>query len=288
MKKQLIYFIAVLIILAQTASCSFAKSTNSVAIAMKKYKMGNYTGCLQDCINIVNQSPTNAVAYYYMALAYTQSGKKNEAINAYSQVLNLKPNSKLAEYAATGKRCLATPDKCKLESTIAPSSTPELDALISSPYSESPSVRKDFQQKKLDSIRSEINNGKDLDNYTFDKLNQAETKDVIAVKPTNDDIVKALKVLNDAGISPYSQTQLLPGGIEAANSNYQSPELAQLKMLMGDNEQSKDNNPMMNMSPMMFAQNKDGTSNYSPQAIQAAIMSTMMNNLNYDLDKNKQ
>lgn len=285
MKKQLIYFIAMLMVLAQASSCTFAQSNNSdsVTIAMKKYKMGNYTGCLQDCINIVNKSPTNAVAYYYMALAYAQSGKKTEAIDAYSKVLNLKPNSKLADYAATGKRCLATPEKCKSETTIAPSSTPELDALISSPYSESSAVRKDFQQKHLDSIRSEINNGKDLDNYTFDKLNQAETKDVIAVKPTNEDIVKALKVLNDAGISPYSQAQLIPGGSETVN--YQNPEMTQLNMLMGDSGQTKDSNSMINILPMMFAQNKDGASNYSPQAMQAVIMNTMMTNLNYDTDK---
>lgn len=286
MKKQLVYFVAILIVLIQTASCSFAQTDNSVKIAMKKYKLGNYAGCLQDCISIVNKNPSNAFAYYYMALAYTQAGDKKEAIKAYSKVLSLKPNSKLSEYATTGKRCLETPDKCKLETTQTISNTPEIDALVASPSLESPAVRKDFQQKHLDSIRNQINNGKDMDDYNFNKLNQADVNEVIATKPSNDEIVKALKVLNDAGISPYAQTQPMNGEIEATNANYQNSEMAQLNMLMGDNGQ-KDSNSMINMLPMMLAKNKDGTSNYSPQAIQAAIMSTMMTNLNYDLDKNK-
>lgn len=291
MKKQLVYFIAILIVLIQAVSCSSAQadnSINSVKIAVKKYKQGNYTGCLQDCISITNKTPSNAFAYYYMALAYVQAGKQKEAIDAYTKVLSLKSNPKLLEYATTGKRCLETPDKCRPESTATPSNTPEIDALIESSSLESPAVRKDFQQKHLDSIRNQINNGKDMDDYNFNKLNQADANNVIATKPTNDEIVKALKVLNDAGISPYAQAQPMNGEIGTANANYQNSDMAQLNMLMGDNGQSKDSNSMINMLPMMFAKNKDGTSNYSPQAIQAAIMSTMMTNLNYDLnDKDK-
>lgn len=287
MKKQLVCFTVLLIILVQSSSCAFAKSSSSVAIAMKKYKSGNYTGCLQDCISIVNRDPSNALAYYYMALSYTQAGRKDDAVRAYSKVLTLKANSKIADYAETGRRCLVTPDKCKPDdaSAIAPSSNPDIDALINSPSLESPVVRKDFQQKHLDSIRTEINNGKDLDNYTFDKLNQAEPQEVIATKPTNEDVVKAIKVLNDAGISPYSQTPQLLGSSDANNS--QNSELAQLNMLMGSEGQNKNANSMMDMLPMMFAQNKDGASNYSPQAMQAVIMNSMMTNLNYDVDNNK-
>ena len=72
-----------------------------------------------------------------------------------------------------------------------------------------------------------------------------------------------------AAVNPYAQ-------------GAQTPEAAQLSMLMGGNNSSKNNNSMMNMLPYMLAQSKNGSSTYSPQLIQSVIMNSMMTDFNFD------
>lgn len=312
MKKKLLLFIAVMMFLAQSYSCALAKGTsvsNPVRIAIKKYKAGNYTGCLQDCLSIVKNDPSNSIVYYYMAMSYVQAGQKDAAVQSYSKVLSLNPNSKLLEYATTGKRCLETPDKCKLETT--PGTTSDMDKFIATPSSDglSNTVRADFEQKRLDGIRNEINNGKDVDGYELKNFkdysnhhSQVEVKNenITQKKPSSDEIIAALKTLNDAGLAAYAQQaqmqQVSPQAQVAENAAppvnpyaqpIQTPEQSQLNMLMGGNSQSGNNNAMMNMIPFMIAQNKDGTSNYSPQLMQSVIMNSMMTDFNFDLDNDK-
>lgn len=294
MKKKLLCLLAVLFFLITSYSDAHAKSRvdNSISIAVKKYKGGNYTGCLQDCKKIVEKKPS-AIAYYYMAMSYVQAEKSQEAIDAYTQALGLHPTAKLAEYATTGKRCLETPDQCNLEPA---SQDPLLDSFIASPTTNSlsDSVKKDFEQKRLNGIKNEINNGRELDDYTFNQLNKSSIEgsseiDQLKVaqnKPTDDEIKAAMKVLNDAGISPYSNASYMQ---QYPMADSQNAELMQLQALMGTNEQqtNNNNNAMMNMLPYMFSQNKDGTNSYSPQMMQAAILNSMMNNVNYNVDESK-
>lgn len=307
MKKKLLCLIAISIFLIQTCSSVFASAdgvSNNVKIAIKKYKKGNFTGCLQDCQAIVNINPSNTLAYYYMAMSYVQAGKKNEAIKSYSKVLKLKPNTILSEYASTGKRCLETPDKCILEPTTKNELT-EIDKFIASPSADglSPAVRRDFEQKSLDGVKNEINKDKELDDYNFKKFRDfsgqntpTEDQDKIALnKPTNEEVKAALKVLSDAGVNPYTNTQISDVASPSAQpqdnntqaENLQNSELMQINALMGNNNQSNNNNSMLNMLPYMLAQDKNGKSNYSPQMMQAVIMSSMMTDLNYNVDKDK-
>lgn len=308
MKKKLLSFIIVLMIMVNVPACVLAQSSLSgpMRIAIRKYRHGNYTGCLQDCMNIVYHHPSNSTAYYYMAISYVQAGKKDQAIKAYSKVLKLKSNARLAEYAATGKRCLETPDKCRLQSDSVATSS-DLDKFIATPTSDGLSgpVRADFEQKHLESVKNKINSGRDFDSYDFRKFkdysnqrSQADLDSVIAqAKPSSEEVAAALKVLKDAGVNTYDKAQVaVPAKAQAADSvvepypqtaAYQSPELAQLNMLMGGNGQQKDNNAMANMIPYMLAQNKNGTTNYSPQMMQAVIMNSMMTNFNFDVDNDK-
>ena len=305
MKKKLFCLIAIGVIFAQASGVSFAKSTvsNPVKIAIKKYKMGNYTGCLQDCQNIVKNDPSSAVAYYYMAMSYVQAGKQTDAITAYSKVLSLNPKSKLLEYATTGKRCLETPDKCVLET---PDTTSDVDKFIATPSSDglSTKVKADLNAKHLDQVKNQINNDKEMDSYKLrqfkdytNKSSNPEVNDKVAQKtPSNDEIVAALKVLNAAGLNPYSQVQqsavVSPEVQQQVLNPYeqmtsaQSPEMAQLTALMGPSGQAKEANSMANMIPFMLAQNKNGGTNYSPQMMQAVIMNSMMPDFTLDVDKN--
>lgn len=284
MTKKIIYLLAGLILVFQYTGCSFAKSANNtitpVQIAIKKYKKGNYTGCLQDCMKIIEKKPSD-VAYYYMAMSYVQAGNKEEALKAYTNALNISKNTQLQEYANTGKRCLESPDKCQLETGEASS---DLDKFISSPYVNiSDSVKKGIQQKKLDAIKDQINSGQDIDDYHLNKINYQNNKPNIALnnqKPSNDEILAALEILSAAGLNPYQSldnTVLL-------HENTQNAAAAQINQLMGVDQASKNNNSMLDILPFMPVQDRTGGNNYSPQVLQALIMNSMMSDVNFGLN----
>lgn len=297
MKKYLLYLIAISATVAQLGCCALASSytNNATGIAIKKYKSGNYTGCLQDCQLIVKRDPSNSVAYYYMAMSFAQAGKKDEAVKSYSKVLSLNPNSRLYEYASTGKRCLETPDKCQPDSE---EKSTEIDKLINSQTNIMTSkVKQEFAQQNLNSVKSDINADREVDTYKLKKFddytnNRSQVDDGSSVaqkKPTNDEIVAALRVLKSAGLNPYGEASQVNAYAPVANASpvAQNPELAQLNMLMGNTNQPGDSNSMANMIPFMLAQNKNGSNNYSPQMMQAVMMNSMLPNLNFDVDKDK-
>lgn len=305
MKKKLLCASVIMLFLVYPYTKVSAKNSyynSRVKVAIQKYKSGNYTGCIQDCKNIVKTEPENAFAYYYMGMAYTQAGKGDEAVICYKKVLSLKTEPKLAEYAETGRRCIETPVRCippKPVDNIAKEELSDIDKFVASPSDLSPTVRQDFQQKHLNAIKTEINGNKDLDNYNFQKLNDAsqdslksEEQPKIAQKPSDTEIKAALKVLNDAEINPndasYSSVlnQNSQNGLQQIINN-QNPELLEINALMGNNSQSNQNNSMLNMVPYMLSQNKSGNSSYSPQLMQAIMMNSMMNNMDYNIDVDK-
>lgn len=295
MKRQVLCLLTALMIVGH-APFALAKTTTSyspVKYAIKKYKAGNYTGCLQDCQNIVARDPSNTLAYYYIAMSYAQAGKKTEAINAYSKVLTLKPNSQLFEYATTGKRCLETPDQCHVD-TSSPSADPALDSFIMSPMNNNlaPGVRAEIEKKHLDAIKNEINSGKDVDAYDLRKLNENTTdlkNEATAQKmPSNDEVVAALRVLKAAGLSPLNQQQAAYANPYAVQADaYQSPEMAQVSAMLGNGNNNNSNNNMMNMLPFMLAQNKNGNSGVTQQMMQAMMMNSMMPDFTINTDKDK-
>lgn len=290
---------------SQAFSAVKTKKTSPVAVAIKKYKAGNYTGCLQDMQSVAAKDPSNAVAYYYIAMSYTQAGRQDKAIEAYSKVLALKPNPTLYEYAVTGKMCLETPDKCKYGD-----GSGELEKMIKYNYGKglSDEVKKTLEQKRLDVIKQEINKDKEIDSYDFRKFkdysnqhSKAEQPDKLAMaveendislfqkneqpkQPTNDEIIAALKVLNQAGLTNFANPQAQYGN---PMMNAQSEEMAQMNMMLGGNNMQNNNGAMLNMLPFMMAQKQNGQNAYTPQLMQAMIMNSMMPDFNYNLDNNK-
>ena len=117
MKKYILVMLTALIC-ASTINYASAKTTSntSLASAIKMYKAGNYSQCYDVLSNIVKKDPSNAVAYYYLAMTSAQIGKKDEAITNYEKVITLTPNSQVGLYASKGKTCLEAPDKCNEES----------------------------------------------------------------------------------------------------------------------------------------------------------------------------
>ena len=302
MKKYLLSCLALVIVLSHVQTASADNLPYDVKVAISKYRAGNFTGCLQDCQDIVSRHPSNALAHYYMAMSYAQAGHKDKAIAEYGKVLNSQASPFLYKYATKGKICLETPDRCNPQT---PSTTDvpvsDLDKFIYQNSSDvSPDVRKDFEQKHLNRIKYEINNDKtEIKDTKFKQLDNDSTMNdvdkktnLIAQKPNQQEIDKALKTLNDAGISVDVNSAANPmqaaQNMQMQNTNPVNPDLMQVQALLGTN-QSGGNNSMMDMLPSMVVQNKDGKSNYSPQMVQAMIMNSMMSSVNFNAnnDDNK-
>ena len=67
---------------------------------------------------------------------------------------------------------------------------------------------------------------------------------------------------------------------------FQDPQAAQMSMMLGGN-QNNNNDPMTQMLPyMMQAGTKDGAQNVDPQVLQTMMMSSMLNNLDFNTSDN--
>jgi hypothetical protein len=298
-KKNIILSI-VFCLLVQGTSCAFA-SNAYVKTAIRKYKRGNYSGCLQDLKAYTKKHPassSSATAYYYLAMSYARAGKKDEAISSYKRVLALTSNKVLFNYASKGKRCLETPSKCEYVDSSKPS---ELDRVVNSSGYMSGSVKSSVEQQRLNALRQQINSGS-VSNTQIKRVDprfrsEVKTEDRIAMadnngstevmsssasnkKPSNDEIVNALDVLKRAGYS-----NMIPAG---ANSIPQDPqqaakdaEMAQLSAMLGNNNNNSNNNAM-NMLPYMMMQQRSGQgqgNEMSKQAMEAMMINSMMSNM---------
>ncbi len=257
-----------------------------------KYKAGNYTGCLQELFSLVKKDPSNALAYYYMAMAYTHINLKNEAVAAYEKVIALNPNDFLVDYAIKGRDCLTDGPACKPVET-AQEELSELDKFINAPYGNglSPKLNQEVKQKQLINIKETINQKENLEQQDiqrikdFDKkklnYNQdVETGEKVA-QVSDEEVLKAIQTLKDAGLNltvqqenPYSQML-----------QYQDPKMTELSMLLGNNN-NNNNGSMMNMLPMLMSQAQKGQ-NIDPRVMQAMMMNSMMADFSFNSDNNK-
>ena len=227
MKKYILVLLTMFITLA-TVNASIAKTTSnkSLAGAIKLYKAGNYSQCYLTLSDIVKKDPSNAVAYYYLAMTSAQIGKRDEALDNYQKVLTLSSGTQLGRYAEKGKTCLVSPDKCNEETE-----TSALDAFIQGKFGSgfSEEARSEYEKQKIENLMREMNR---KDNITPQKFK--EYKDFSNAVPSNDEIVAALRVLQRAGfgniIGNSSQDLSLITGNSSNN--------AMLNLLMGNNNNS--------------------------------------------------
>ena len=241
MKKTALVLTSI-IVCALTVNIATAKTTSnqSLASAIRLYKAGNYVQSYTAFSDIVKKDPSNAVAYYYLAMTSAQVGKKNEAIENYDRVLTLRPNGRLANYAQKGKICIETPDKCH-------------EPIVKSPFGSgfSQEARSEFERQKIQNLMREINRGNDIPPQKF-----REYKDFSSEVPTNDEIVTALRTLQRAGLG-----NMINGG-----SGYNSD----LSLLM-DSQNNNNNNSYYLLNSLFGS----GNGNISPQLIQAMLSGQM-------------
>ena len=272
--------------------------------AIQKYKNGNYTGCIQDLETYTRSEQSNALAYYYLAIANVQAGRKENAIQAYNRVLALKPNATLLDYATKGKVCLEEPQFCYKNNIVKEEDT-ELDKFIKDKnqfvYKE---AQKEEMKKNLDTLKNRINSDEQINRTEFEEYERSSNKEEKNVKqakmPTNDEVVAAIKILNQAGLGSIitqqpaqqpiaqqtpQQTEQQKMMIQAMTAMQQNP-YGDISAMFGNSNNNNNNssNQMMNMLPLIMAQGQNGQNNMSPEVIQAMMMNAMMPNLNFNLN----
>lgn len=287
---------------------TFAQAANNSATlqnAILKYKKGNYTGCIQDLENLTRSEQSNALAYYYLAIANVQAGKKDSAIEAYDKVLALKPNATLLDYATKGKICLEQPEYCYKNTQIKEEDT-ELDKFIKN---KNQFVYKGAQTEKartnLDSLKNRINSGEEITSEEFKEIERASQN---TTKPSNDEIANAIKVLNNAGLTSITnqhqtntqknnnvtqeQLQQIQQTLAQMqqqinmNSMGMNSQYNDIQMLLNNNKNSNNSaNNFMNMLPFIMAQSNQGQNgektNINPEILQTVMMNSMMPDLNF-------
>lgn len=246
MKKHILVILSVLICTMSMAVVD-AKSTTSPALAsaIKMYKTKNYSGCYIALNDIVKKDPSNALAYYYLAMSSAQIGKKDEAIDNYTKVMSLSPNGVLGKYAAKGKVCLENPDKCHEPEEVADPDDAFIRGGFGSGFSEK--VRSDYEKQKIENLMREMNRGKDVQPQNF-----KDYKDFSSQAPTNDEIVAALRVLQRAGL----------------NDLVRGNNVTDLSLLTG-NQGYNNENAVLNMLT------GNGSSSLNPQVIQSLLTNQM-------------
>lgn len=243
MKKSVLTILSMLIILSSTSVIAKPAVSSELSEAIKLYKTHNYTQCYVKLEDVIKSDPSNALAYYYMAMTYVQLGNKNSAIENYEKAIALAPkNTNLSKYARKGKICLEIPDKCSISLYDSPE-----EAFIRGAGSKkfTDEVRSDYERLKIENMMREINRSDDISPQQF-----REFKDFSSMNnetaPSNDEIVAAMRTLQRAGFG------------NMINNNY-----SDISLLTGENSQQ---NAMLNMM---------GINSLSPQVIQAMLTNNM-------------
>lgn len=204
-----------------------------------------------------------AYMFYYYALSLHQIGLGSKAREYYNAAFTLTPNSKIGEYSATAISCIDSPDSC---------ASSDMDEFIQSGKQVSDDIIKKQLEENLEKHRNEINQGKDL-SYIEDlnnkiawvdagipdinEIGKVDTKEENI--PTDEEIGKAVRTLQKAGINPMGYM----------NTPYNS-EYAQLNSLLNTNN----GNGYSNDYSTMMLMNSNGK--ISPELMQTIMRQQMM------------
>ena len=261
--------------------------------AVQNYKKANYTGAAQELFAYLEKNPKDAKAFYYLAMTLANLGDSDGAIEAYEKVITLNPGEGLMTLAAKGRDCMTGGPLCAATAAIMQDEEPDpLDEFINAPYGDgfSPELKDQMKLKELENIQKNINRKPELPPEDVQQIKEFDkehsgyeiTGEKIALADgnvSNDEIVSAINTLRQAGMTVSIQP--------SAPSAYHNPQMAQMSMMLGNN-QNNNNDPMTQMLPyMMQAGTQDGAQNVDPQVIQAMMMSSMMNNLDFNTSNDK-
>ena len=261
--------------------------------AVQSYKKANYTGTAQELFAYLKKYPKDAKAYYYLAMTLANLGDSDAAIEAYEKVMTLNPGEGLMTLAAKGRDCMTGGPLCAATAAIMQEEEPDpLDEFINAPYGDgfSPELKDQMKLKDLENIQKNINRKPELPPEDVQQIKEFDeqhsgyeiTGEKIALadgEVSNDEIVSAINTLRQAGMTVSIQPSV--------PSAYHNPQMAEMSLMLGNNP-NNNNDPMAQMVPyMMQAGTKNGAQNVDPQVIQALVMSSMMNNLDFNTSDDK-
>lgn len=258
MKKSILVLLSIMVFAAavNTVTAKPAPTNQVTSSAIKEYKSGNYTKAYTSFTKIVKDDPSNALAYYYLAMTDVQLGKLEDAVKNYETVIRMSPNGVLGNYAKRGKKCVETPEKChEVEVSPAQANETEEDKFIKGVFGSgfSKDARGVHEQQKIENLKREINRRDELTPNDFKGY-----KDFSSQAPTNDEIVTAIRTLQRAGMTDLFGT-----------NSYNSDISAMLGVENGSNRSGYD---ALNM---LFGQNRNGANNLDPQVIQSLLTTQM-------------
>lgn len=280
--------ISLILALSILSTANAYAPTKDLVQAIKMYQAGNYTGALLLLQNVKANDPGNALAHYYLAICYVQTGNKDKALAEYNQVIVLSPNSELAKNSAVGINYL-TPSPAGVQTAM--------PILKQDKGFISDKAKSKIQDVDIKTIIDNVNNKRDnlpeiynrLENLDPSQKKSSEDSN----KPTQEQIAQAMQILSNAGINTANQNiSGFPNMQNIPNmQNLQmNPEMMQLNMLMGafgGNGNNNNNNSMSSMMPyLMMMQNGQGNNKVDPETIQAMMSTMMMPNITNFYDNN--
>ncbi len=250
---------------------------NKIMSTISKYDLAKIESNDQTEIDKLNEdlrkmstyrkSDSNKFAYmfYYYALSLHQIGSAN-ARGYYEAAAKMSPHSKINEYSKQAITCIESPDSCKAS---------DMDEFIQSGKQVSDDIIKEQLLKDLDRHKNNINAGKDLSLNTdeeniSDKLawvdegitpeiSEIAKEDISNNIPTDEEIGRAVRTLQKAGINPMSYMNM------PVNNEY-----AQLNALLNDGNTYSNND----YATMMMMNNGNGK--VSPELMQTLMRQQMM------------
>ena len=247
MKKYIVLSLLTLLICTSTVNAQ-NYNTPELTAAINMYKSGNYAESFSRLNEIIKKDTSNALAYYYLAITAAQIGRKDTASSAYRRVLTLAPEgSKLEAYAKKGSICLNDPVACKQANAAS-----EVDKFIQQKFGSgfSEKARSEYEKLKIENMMREMDRNGDIPAQRFREYRDFSSMNNM---PSNDEIVNAFRVLQQAGFSNFL--------------NNPNNSISEISLLTGN--QGYDTNSMFGLLG-----NKQNAS-LSPQVIQALLTNQM-------------
>ena len=87
-----------------------AKKNDTLRTGIAAYKAADYTGCLQNMLEVIADDPSNVMAHYYAGMSNIQLGNMDKGMLAYKKVVILNTNPKLTQLAIKGIEVLENPE----------------------------------------------------------------------------------------------------------------------------------------------------------------------------------
>lgn len=228
----------------------FAQSTDGLfQTGVEEYRKGNSQECLNIMRVLEKKDPSNGYVEYYIAMSQAKLGNLEDAKAKYEKVILLNQDSQIVSYAQEGIRNI---EKIQGKGSVTSEKDKKESKLLDKPFAKADSETKTSSKKVSD-----------------------------------DEVVKAIKVLRDAGLlnvqlnvngtsSTPSETASLPNVIDPKIMQ-QNAEMMQMNMLMSSMSGGGSKNSGMDMLPFMMMQQQQGA-NGGKSAISPELLQMMMNN----------